>query len=648
MAVVSAAGRYKRIRQNPSVGKEAAPKIDGRTKALGAPYDYQRLKRFNAQQALENPDWRNRSSDNTSSGMDDGEQNIRELMGIGKQWTAASTSTAAVESQRQAEARQAFEPGQDGTVMNSSLRRTKHDVFTLSSEMEPKVMKSLEEEKPVQYEVVRQICLSSSREHPLSLFEVVPLGSMPSCLAPSVVDIRPLRMNLAQRKHEASGNGQDEQLTAALRAAETTPHKVRAHIGRRNHQDEAQKAYAMADEARARKSLAEQHDMSAVQKSKTQVHTNEHQLSYAQTARLVTSEGPVAAAEAGKDEAFQRFLKRLGQKNRGTQEDKTQRRDRVDSGYEDGRGNQGKPPAGPCAAIRYQASAVDVRKKALSDPSNDRYARSAKISHKKEDTSSSTDSGIAPGESAKLGNLNPKAREFMSFVSNRVSSSEDDGTESFATFSAERFAGKDGQANFVPLAAPAMPNGPCLQPPPPYGLMPFVGADAAADPLTLNGLMTGRLASVPTDEFAGQLPASAIPLPPLPSLLPAVFRPQNMWQSMTGNMLGVPPAPPMLNAGFPLTAGSVSPCLGIPSCQIPLAGGAPRPPQPVPKPRRPDPGDQQAYEAWIEWRKANEPGYALECRLRQQRRAQRSMTDKTDKTAPRGPHTSKSEVSVST
>jgi hypothetical protein len=51
-----------------------------------------------------------------------------------------------------------------------------------------------------------------------------------------------------------------------------------------------------------------------------------------------------------------------------------------------------------------------------------------------------------------------------------------------------------------------------------------------------------------------------------------------------------------------------------------------RHPQPVAKPRRPDPSNQQAYEAWIEWRKAHEPGYALECKLRQQRRSQRHVT----------------------
>lgn len=53
------------------------------------------------------------------------------------------------------------------------------------------------------------------------------------------------------------------------------------------------------------------------------------------------------------------------------------------------------------------------------------------------------------------------------------------------------------------------------------------------------------------------------------------------------------------------------------------------PPGPVPKPRIPNPQAQQQYEQWIEWRKANEPGYALECKARQARRAQRTKATTT-------------------
>ncbi|RMJ03485.1 hypothetical protein CDV36_014989, partial [Fusarium kuroshium] len=64
----------------------------------------------------------------------------------------------------------------------------------------------------------------------------------------------------------------------------------------------------------------------------------------------------------------------------------------------------------------------------------------------------------------------------------------------------------------------------------------------------------------------------------------------------------------------------------MPSAPPAAMGGVHSQPRPVPKPINPNPGQQQAYEAWIEWRKATEPGYALECKNRQQRRAQRNST----------------------
>lgn len=66
------------------------------------------------------------------------------------------------------------------------------------------------------------------------------------------------------------------------------------------------------------------------------------------------------------------------------------------------------------------------------------------------------------------------------------------------------------------------------------------------------------------------------------------------------------------------------PGLPLPSAPLAATGGVHSQPRPVPKPVNPNPGQQQAYEAWIEWRKATEPGYALECKNRQQRRAQRN------------------------
>lgn len=46
---------------------------------------------------------------------------------------------------------------------------------------------------------------------------------------------------------------------------------------------------------------------------------------------------------------------------------------------------------------------------------------------------------------------------------------------------------------------------------------------------------------------------------------------------------------------------------------------------PVRKPKVPNAAQQQAYEAYIEWRKANQPGYAEECKIRQARRVMRAV-----------------------
>ncbi|KAG5755520.1 hypothetical protein H9Q69_001572 [Fusarium xylarioides] len=75
----------------------------------------------------------------------------------------------------------------------------------------------------------------------------------------------------------------------------------------------------------------------------------------------------------------------------------------------------------------------------------------------------------------------------------------------------------------------------------------------------------------------------------------------------SGHFMGTSAAPQIL---FNPTSGS--------SCYQPRL-------HPVPKPTNPDPIQQQQYEEYIEWRKAHEPGYALACKGRQQRRALRGI-----------------------
>ncbi|KAJ2901702.1 hypothetical protein MKZ38_001512 [Zalerion maritima] len=64
----------------------------------------------------------------------------------------------------------------------------------------------------------------------------------------------------------------------------------------------------------------------------------------------------------------------------------------------------------------------------------------------------------------------------------------------------------------------------------------------------------------------------------------------------------------------------------IPAAPAPsVVPGVSAPPMPVKKPKVPNAAQQQAYEAYIEWRKANQPGYAEECKVRQARRVMRAV-----------------------
>ncbi|KAL7936968.1 hypothetical protein V8C35DRAFT_294329 [Trichoderma chlorosporum] len=627
MTMLSAAGRYKRM---PLSGapKEVGLNRESRVKAMSAPYDYQRLKKCNSQQALENPDWRTRPSDNSSSSTTEEDLIWRSVMGGGKQLIEMDpfpTTPPAGKNKRGTQLQKTGDLSQDHAT---DVRCHRRNVFDMSSELEPKVIKTLEEEQPVQYSVLKQIHLSSSKEHPLSLFEVTPLGSIPSCLSSSVVDIRVLNGVLTQRKPV---NDQDEQLRAALRAAEATPHKVRMHLIQ-SQKNEMKSKHPNVDELRVQKEGFEL-GKAAAQRSATQ---NENRLSPNQTARLVTEERPMAALETDKDEAFQKFLMKLGQKSRDLSNEKSQGQGRMGSSYEDGSREEQSGGSTETCILRYRKQRADGQKQASLETHTGHGARRSGISDNEK-------ANRPVDGSARYKNLNPKAREFLSFASNGSSNSDVGNMEPLQALTTEHFTHKSGQANDMPPAGLGLLNASFLQQPSSScGYGPFAATlDTGTQPMATNNLMTGRLVPVQvgTGPFGSQFPTSALPVhtvPPLPSLLPPVLRPQAVMQSismMGNNAMGMPLPPPMLNSAFHTTAAS-NPYLNVPPCQMPLMTGASCLPQPVPKPRRPDPGDQQAYEAWIEWRKANEPGYALECRLRQQRRAQRSMTDKSQPKAP--------------
>ncbi|KAH0498264.1 hypothetical protein TgHK011_005526 [Trichoderma gracile] len=653
MAVASILGQYKRAQPSAAMTKDGASKHETRSKPLGPSHDYQRLKKLNTQQALDNPDWRTRPSDSSGSSTRDDEQKLRALIGAAKQWSRVDALPVTPSAGDKGQRRRSYGPqptkgsSPDGAI-DSESRCKRRNVFSLSSELEPAIVKTMNEEKPVQYEVLKEICLSSSREHPLSLFEVVPLGTVPGYLSPPVVDIRPMKENVAPSK---SFNAQNEHMSAAHSAAGVTPNKVRVLPKPPMHKEEAEKKYATPDRLRQRSKDPEQPETSTTPNNKSDIRPSER-LSPGQTARLVTDGEPVsAAAEAERDQAFQRFLRKLVQKNRGLQSEKPQQRtvDHQGDAREDDR--QGSTDT---CVLRGRINGTDGRRETASRFFTKHQTRSSEISPKTKQARRPAD------ESAKFKNLNPKAREFLSFV-NQSPNLDNSSTLPYHPLpplpaqAAKPIVDKSGQADAMSLPGHGLPDispppglglpngsppwalglatGSTLQQqlPPPYGFVPSAAANTATDPMGFNNSMVGRLVPLPmsTDHSGGQFQAPAIPVPPLPPLLPAMFRPQTVMQNILGNAStwGFPPAP-MASAAYPWLGGSINAGFNMPAYQMPSMADVPQPPQPVPKPRRPDPGDQQAYEAWIEWRKANEPGYALECRLRQQRRAQRSMTDR--------------------
>ncbi|VBB75053.1 Putative protein of unknown function [Podospora comata] len=91
-----------------------------------------------------------------------------------------------------------------------------------------------------------------------------------------------------------------------------------------------------------------------------------------------------------------------------------------------------------------------------------------------------------------------------------------------------------------------------------------------------------------------------------------------------------PPAGPVWVAepGLPIPEMAFQPPVApIAMAPLPIVdpdGKGPRPVFPVTqKPRDHDPVKQQAYESYLEWRKANEPGYHMKCKMRQAHRVVR-------------------------
>ncbi|KAM4063918.1 hypothetical protein HRG_007008 [Hirsutella rhossiliensis] len=234
----------------------------------------------------------------------------------------------------------------------------------------------------------------------------------------------------------------------------------------------------------------------------------------------------------------------------------------------------------------------------------------------------SEDSGVADVGGAKSHDLNPKAREFLSFVPDGHLSPEKAEEQHLLrpllfTSDNSQDGGKDVLSGVGTGAETQSANSAAILPPMP--LMYSLQVPQVTPWLEAANNALGWAAKI----------AAACP-PRLDSHLKGP-QPTPSWFGGGGGLtqpIGLVSAPQMAGSGLhSLPARLHCP---MPPTQMPLIPGPatqlgpPARPMPVPKPKLPNAGDQQAYEAYIEQRKAMEPGYALECRLRQQRRAKRT------------------------
>ncbi|WZH43687.1 uncharacterized protein QYS62_004697 [Fusarium acuminatum] len=259
----------------------------------------------------------------------------------------------------------------------------------------------------------------------------------------------------------------------------------------------------------------------------------------------------------------------------------------------------------------------------------------------------SRDSGISVGTNALSQGLNPRAREFLSFGKNFQAASgcqditnlSNEGT--LETMGSNKSNKVDNTTGKTPGRTDSTdPSLACPIMEPKHGDRGEVGTstlDTKAIQSSSKGQGTLNYTTnmIPTPNFA----FNVYPTAPYNSSLQDMCPPGPLagfgHGSNIANLANLVAPATFANQPYPTTFDPLSqlcgvvpgPLLGSNGPQMPynpmMGGGYSSRPTPVSKPTSPDPIQQQKYEAYIEWRKVNEPGYALACKSRQQRRAQR-------------------------
>lgn len=411
---------------------------------------------------------------------------------------------------------------------------------------------------------------------------------------------------MKEKSYVSTGSCQETQLAAALEVAEKTPQKIRLVSAGNRRVGESGSATRLET---AKKAVFDDPAVAAIGCYHLDVkagknydpHQQEHGMDNTWEDPKPTSGSKKSCT---KDSAFQKMLQKL--RNGPPSEAKQASEQSKDPNNSDNYGSQ------------WDYGRKKIRSKVLRDAnrsSTDSGVDSRPLKQYRE-KELSHDSGVSVSRKSKPATLNPRAREFLSFDKPRSSTDEGVQPQGAQQLSVDELFDPATQNATIHREDPVLTT---------YGLYPSTTINPPLDvPLSqiLSGAFPGNGQFTSIGTLPGPLPTAGI-LPPLnlginpnASFIPNLVATSNF---VSPGSLPQPFAPVQ---GMPLGPFSAPPPAFVAPPNV-LPQTAPKQWYNVPKPRKPDPQDQQTYEAWIEWRKANEPGYAIECKLRQQRRAQR-------------------------
>ncbi|KAM3481853.1 hypothetical protein MY5147_000438 [Beauveria neobassiana] len=338
-----------------------------------------------------------------------------------------------------------------------------------------------------------------------------------------------------------------------------------------------------------------------------------------QTPADVAIQSPQTAIRSSRDQAFQRLIQRLNRDNHppsaqaSRSPTKMQAKDKL-PGLE--------PKQKMFVNLRRPMGGDGRRNQTISDFNVDYWdhGQSSVIS-----VMSREDSGNTVQSSSKQNTWNPRAREFLSLghqqtprrpvpwdtgaaallekVSHAFNSLPPPTTAvwppkaaapTFNPYLPPRAQDNIPNGTFIPPVAPAAPMGPA------YNMGP------GPETFGTSQYLPGNPAPQPPVFAVPPLPGIQAPMTPCGNISAHQFAAQQLAAlPYLASLASLGPYPQLL-PGLEKTT---------------VSANTRRPP--VPKPTLPNASAQLAYEEWIEWRKANEPGYAVECKARQQRRSQR-------------------------